>query len=84
MAERTEKSHAIIPKYRQGQLIPDNKAELSLPLHAFHHLLVAESVTSRRDIEANYWAVRAIVKRMTPEEEKEYLRLAALHHKNGI
>lgn len=80
--QRLEKSHAIVPKYRGGHLIPDNKAELPLPLHAFHHLLIEESCGAGRDKEANRWSVSAIVRRMKPSELEEFNNLVDLHERD--
>jgi len=60
MFGRTEKAHAVIPKYKNGQLIPDNRADISLPLHAFQHLLTEESLGSSNDKEAHRWSVGAV------------------------
>lgn len=77
----TERAHAIIPKYRGGHLIPDNRADLSRPLHAFHHLLIEEATPAGRDKEANQWAKIAIISRMRKYEGEmeEYRKLETLH-----
>lgn len=75
----TETAHAVIPKYRGGKLSPENRAELSRPLHAFHHLLIEESLPKGRDHEANRSAVSLIVQRMTPNELAEFNKLVADH-----
>jgi hypothetical protein len=79
--EKIDRSHAIIPKYRHGRLEGENRADLTLDLHAFHHLLTAESCTGN-DKEANSWAVRAIVRRMEPQTLERFNKLVDLHEKD--
>ena len=73
-----EKCHAVIPKYRQGLLIPDNLALLTRPLHAFHHFLVAADQTEGEDRKRNIGGVGMIVTRMSLEELVEFTNLIHL------
>jgi len=78
--DRKDRAHAVVPKYRAGKLVVDNEAELTLPLHAFAHLIAKESLTTRGvDQNVNRWAVGAIVRRMTPAELNEFNRLVSIH-----
>lgn len=77
--KETDTSHAVVPTYRGGKLIPDNTAELPKPLHAFQHLLIEESLPKGRDKEANRGAVSLIVQRMSSNQLKEFNHLLALH-----
>lgn len=81
MSNKKDRSHAVVPKYLGGQLVEDNKAELTLPLHAFHHLLIQEN-TKGNDKEANRWAVGAVVRRMDKEDLDEFNRLVDLHERD--
>lgn len=76
------KAH-IIPKYRGGTNDESNVVPgLPVPLHAFQHLLVKESLPKGHDQDANSWAVSKLVQSMNNEERAEFNRLLALHEKD--
>lgn len=64
--------HHKKPLYQGGGNDEDNGEALTRPEHALAHFRLAISSGNKRDIEANYWAVKAIVKRMTPDEVAEF------------
>lgn len=78
---RQEKCHQI-PKYLGGTTDPSNIVEAPLPLHAFQHKLIADSLPEGNDKDANLWAVKKIVQRMSFEEVNEYFRLKEIDERD--
>ena len=60
--------HHVFPKYKGGNGDVDNEQALTLPEHATVHLRLAREADTRDDASANFWSVRAIVKRMSEKE----------------
>lgn len=63
--------HHKTPRYKSGGDNEENLVALTRPLHAIEHYRLARK-SKGRDRHANDWAVRQIVKRMTPEELEEF------------
>lgn len=78
---RQEKCHQI-PKYLGGTIDDSNIVDAPLPLHALQHKLIADSLHLGNDKDANLWAVKKIVQRMSFEEVNEYFRLRELDERD--
>lgn len=67
--------HHINPVYRGGESTLDNGEAVTRPEHAYEHWKEAMNSCNREDRDANYWAVKKIIQRMTPEELKEFNKM---------
>ena len=64
--------HHIVPVYAGGKDVVENGMALHLPTHAILHRGLSSTATTEKDKRANKWAEKAIVKRMTPDERKDF------------
>lgn len=64
--------HHLKPIYAGGKDKESNGVAVHLPIHAILHRGLKLTATRERDKRANDWAEKAIVKRMTPTEKKDY------------